>query len=165
MPPTVVSVPPSKPGPALPSNWQATFLAYYREHGGLHRAAEAADVSHETVRRYREREPAFDQAIRDAREYHADLTEERLVASAERSDNPVGFIVRLKALRPEQYIEKHAVMNLTVSAELTAIDGAHLLSQMLTHLRPPTQTLLETGSRPPALAPASDDSAPPDASA
>ena len=141
-PPSRVSMPARKPGPQLPKDWQARFLQAYRTRGGIHRAAEAASVSHEAVRMERHRNPAFDQAVLEAREYYADLVEEAMVASADRSDNPAGFIVRLKALRPQEYIEKHAVMNVTVTTELDAADGAAFLRDMLGALRPSTQALL-----------------------
>ena len=67
----------------------------------------------------------------DAREFYADTLERDLIASAERSDNPVGYIVRLKALRPAEYIEKHAVMSLNVHADLPSADAAQLLRDML----------------------------------
>ena len=137
----VVSVP-AKKGPELPRDWQAKFLEAYRTKGGLWRAAKAVGICHETVRRYRNADPAFDEAVRDAREEFADHLEERMIDSAERSDNPAGFIVRLKALRPQEYIEKHAVMNVTVTTELDAADGAAFLRDMLGALRPSTQALL-----------------------
>jgi hypothetical protein len=158
-PPARASLPAFKPGPQLPKGWQQRFLEAYRTRGGLHRAAEAASVSHETVRVERHRNPAFDAAVRDAREYYADLVEETMLASADRSDNPAGFIVRLKALRPAEYIEKHAVMNLTVTAELDSADGAAMLREMFSAMRPSTQALLglgESGSAVPALTPAPD---------
>jgi hypothetical protein len=141
-PPSRVSLPARKPGPQLPHDWRERFLEAYRTRGGLHRAAEAASVSHEAVRMERHRDPAFDQQVLAAREYYADLVEEAMLASADRSDNPAGFIVRLKALRPHEYIEKHAVMNFTVSTTLEPDDGAQLLREMLTTLRPSTQALL-----------------------
>ncbi len=147
--PRAASVPAKKPrvppGPELPPSWQPRFLAFYRTHGGAHRAAEAAGVSHETVRRYRHADPAFDQACIDAREYFADQTEERMLASAERSDNPAGYIVRLKALRPAEYIERHAISSLSVNvtAELSGPDAAHLLATMLASATAPTTTLFQ----------------------
>src|SRR5678816_3007149 len=120
MPPPPVETVPSRKrrgvtGPAIPADWQGRLLEYYRTHGGLHRAAEAASVSLETVRRHRHANPAFDAAVREAREYYADLVEERMMAIGERRDDVTASIVRLKALRPQEYIEKHAVMNVTVT--------------------------------------------------
>lgn len=141
MPRPVVTVP-AKKGPELPRDWQATFLEAYRTRGGLWRAAKAAGVCHETVRRYRNADPVFDEQVKDAREEYADQLEERMIDSAERSDNPAGFIVRLKALRPQEYIEKHAVMNFTVTTELDSADGARVLQEMFTAMRPSTQALI-----------------------
>jgi hypothetical protein len=149
------SPPPKKPGPQLPKDWQARFLHAYRSRGGLHRAAEAASVHPETVRQERLRNPAFDQQVLAAREYYADLVEETMLASADRSDNPVGFIVRLKALRPTEYIERHAVMSVSLSAELPGHDAAELLRAMLGTLTDSSRTLLSSG--PPALPPPGTD--------
>jgi len=95
------------------------------------------------VERYRHAEPDFDQQVRDAREYFADLTAERMLELGERSDNPVPHIVTLKALRPHEYIEKHAVMNFTVTTELDAADGAQVLRDMFAAMRPATQALVQ----------------------
>jgi len=144
MPPPVATVPAKKrSGQELPTAWRAKFLAHYREHGGLWRSAEAADVSHETVRRHRAADPEFDQQVCDARQVYADRIEERMIDSAERSDNPAGFIVRLKALRPHEYIEKHAVLNLNVTTELDPADGLRLLRAMYADASPETQALIQ----------------------
>jgi len=165
----VGSVAPRKNGPALPSRWQDRFVAAYKKLGGIHLAAEAASISPETVRRYRASDPDFDQACTDAREFYADTLEVNMIASAERSDNPVPWIVRLKALRPHLYVEKHAVMNFSVSTELESADGLEALQMMFATMRPNTQALIqpreassaevrmlgsagETGSAPHALA-------------
>jgi hypothetical protein len=139
---------PKNGGPALPADWQARFLAAYKQLGGVHLAAEAASIHPETVRRYRHADPAFDAACLDAREFYADTLERDLIASAERSDNPVGYIVRLKALRPAEYIEKHAVMSLNVHADLPSADAAQLLRDMLGTLTESSRHLLSTGPPP-----------------
>jgi len=132
-----------KTGPALPRAWQARFVSAYKKLGGVHLAAEAASVSHDTVLRYRQADPAFDQACADAREFYADTLEVNMIASAERSDNPVPWIVRLKALRPHLYVEKHAVMNFSVSTELASADGLEALQAMFATMRPSTQALIQ----------------------
>ena len=73
----------------------------------------------------------------------------------ERSNSAIPSIVRLKALRPQEYIEKHAVMNVSVSAELPSHDAAQLLREMLANLTESTRALLANGPTvidvPPAL--------------
>ena len=157
--PDLATPAPPKVRYALPKAWRERFLHAYRTRGGVHRAAETAGVHPETVRLERHRDPAFDQQVLEAREYYADLVEETMLASADRSDNPVGFIVRLKALRPDQYIERHAVMSVNLSAELPGPDAAALLRAMLSALTDSSRALLSTG--PPAL-PAADPTLGPD---
>lgn len=116
---------------------------------GLYRAAEAAGVHGRTISRERERDPAFNDAVLDALQYHADVLEEAMETQAEKTGNPVGYIVRLKALRPAQYIEKHAVMNLNVTANVEGADAMALLSQLVRELSPAihhglTETTTET---------------------
>ena len=129
------------------------FLDAYRSRGGLHRAAEASPAS---IRRPCAKNvsaiPSSTSRCSRPREYYADLVEETMLASADRSDNPVGFIVRLKALRPDQYIERHAVMSVSLSAELPGHDAAELLRAMLGTLTDSSRTLLSAGP-PPALPP------------
>ena len=145
--------PPTKrrrPGPQLPTDWQTRFLRYYREHGGLWRAAEAAGVSYDTAQSWRQSDPAFGQAVQDAKQSYADSLEQRMIAQAEASGNPVGYIVRLKALRPNEYIEKHAVVNFNLQAEIPGVDVVSVLHTMLGHLTEPTRALL---AAPPTHAP------------
>jgi len=153
MPPPVVTPHPLKRGPAMPEDWRARFLEAYRTIGGIWRSAEAAGIHPETVRRARHADPEFNQAVVDAREFYADRLEERMLESAERSDNPAGFIVRLKALRPHEYIEKHAVMNFTVTTELGAEEGLAVLREMLGDINEHTRAQIAAGAVPglPAL--------------
>jgi hypothetical protein len=149
-----------KHGPALSEGWQARFLEHYRTVGGIWRSAELAGIHPETVRRYRHEDPVFDQAVRDAREAYADRLEEMMIASADRSDNPAGFIVRLKALRPSEYIEKHAIMSISLTGTLGEIDGAAVLRAIVGDPGAPTQQLLST---PPAQLPAATETSAEDA--
>lgn len=116
-----------RPGPPLPDGWRALFLAYLEQNGTYYKAAHAAGVSDDTVLRERRRDPEFDRRVDEARQLHADQLEEGMIKQAETHGNPVGYIVRLKAIRPAQYIEKHAVMNLNLNAELPPADIAAVL--------------------------------------
>jgi hypothetical protein len=108
------------------------------------------------VRIERDRNPEFDAACHDARQYFADTVEENMLASADKHGNPVGYIVRLKALRPNEYIEKHAVVNMNLSGQLNPDDAARLLGAMLQHssddvtraMLTPPPTLPETTETP-----------------
>ena len=135
-----------KKGAALPTAWQDRFVAAYRKLGGVHLAAEAASISPEPVRRYRLPDPDFNTAVLDAREYYADTLEVNMIASAERSDNPVPWIVRLKALRPHEYIEKNVTVSMSMTAEVPGVDVVQVLQSMLGHLTEPTRQLLAQGA-------------------
>jgi len=133
----------ARPGPPIPADWKARYLEHVRTHGHYALAARRAGVSPKTAERERAADPDFDAECRDAREEAADGIEIDMLDSARRSDNPAGFIVRLKALRPHEYIEKHAVMNFTVSTELASADGLEALQAMFETMRPSTQALIQ----------------------
>jgi len=121
-----------KKGLPLPKNWKARYLELLRTHGGFYHCARQLGLDPKTAWRERERDPEFNEACREAREEYADSIEHRMVESAEQSGNPAGFIVRLKALRPQEYIEKHAVLTLSADLnELPAQDAMAVLRGML----------------------------------
>ena len=120
-----------KPGPPLPAGWTEAYLLKVREHGGLNLAAEQAGVNLRTVQRLRNADDGFDQRVCDALELYADTLEHEMVQQAKDRGNPVGYIVRLKALRPDKYIERHAIMNLNVSVDATPADALGLLARMV----------------------------------
>jgi len=126
------------------------LLAYLERHGTFHRAAKVAGVSEDTVLRERHRDPEFDRACEHARQVHADGCEEALEGMARESKNPVGLIVRLKAIRPAQYIERSAT--LAVRADLTSGPSSEeaeaLLRQMLQDCTDATRRLLTVGGAP-----------------
>jgi len=133
----------ARPGPPIPADWRERYLEHVRTHGHYALAARKAGVSPKTAERERHADPDFDAECREAREEAADGIEIDMLDSARRSDNPAGFIVRLKALRPHEYIEKHAVMNFTVTTELESADGLQALQAMFETMRPSTQALLQ----------------------
>lgn len=139
---------PRQYGPALPDDWRRVFLTRLEQHGTYHIAARAAGVSVKTIERYRAADPDFNAACLEARQYAAELYEEALIASADRSDNPVGYIVRLKQLKPAEYIERHAVLNLNVTTELSEDHAMPLLAAMLQSLSPHAAALLQEAAQP-----------------
>jgi hypothetical protein len=134
------------PGPPIPAAWRTRYLEHVRQHGHYALAAQAAGISQETARRERVANPAFDADCRDAREEAADRVEIKMLESAERSDNPAGFIVRLKALRPHEYIEKNVTVSMNMTAEVPGVDVVQVLQSMLGHLTEPTRQLLAQGA-------------------
>lgn len=139
------------PGPPLPADWRERYLEGIRKTGNYYKPAWAIGISPKTAQRERANDPAFDDACREAREIAADDLEDRMVAGAEASGNPAGFIVRLKALRPAEYIEKHAITTLNATIDLNTLpvaDATALLKQMLGATTPTTQKALTQGDTP-----------------
>jgi len=128
-------------------------VAKVREHGGLCLAAEQAGVDVRTVQRLRASDPAFDERVTTARELYADTLEHEMVDQARQRGNPVGYIVRLKALRPEDYIERHKIMSLNVNVDATPDDAPGLLRAMLGDVTPATLQSLSAPSGAPRSLP------------
>jgi hypothetical protein len=144
--PTAASVPDRKPGPPLPLGWKDRYVELIGQRGNFYETAELCGVHYKTALRERDRDPDFDAACMEARQLFADKLEHRMLDSAERSDNPAGFIVRLKALRPQEYIEKHAILNLSADLnELPPGDAVQLLRGMLSQTTPSTTKMLGDG--------------------
>jgi len=144
-------------GPSLPLDWQERFIKALEETGGYFRAARKVGVGATTVQKYRDMYPEFDKRCREAREYHADVLEEKMEEQAEEYGNPVGYIVRLKALRPNDYIEKHAIARLNFNIEGTVDEGVAMefLKRMLASSTDATRAVLDGQPLPLAL-PAND---------
>src|SRR5262249_2770675 len=142
-----------RPGPRTPDGWRGVFLAYLEQNGTLYRAARAAGVSDDTVRRERARDPDFDRAADEALQLHADPLEEELGPQP----GVVGKIVRLKAIRPDRYIERQAVVNINApSNEIAEVEARRLLQRMIASCTEATRRVLMEGgedlpdvSRPP----------------
>ena len=136
----------------MDENWQERFLRSYAVTGAKWRAAKVAGVSKRTVDAYEAVDPVFAERMADALELYADRLETKMVKQAEERGNPVGFIVRLKALRPDKYIERHAVMNLSVNVnDATPQDATDLLRTMLGDATPATRQRLSAPPGAPAL--------------
>lgn len=122
----------------MPSNgWQPRFLAELEEVGGRWIAARAAGVTRTQVLDELARNPSFGQQVEDALELYADRLEQVLVHP--QTKNVVGPIVRLKALRPHLYLEKHITLGLTMHQDKVSHgEAATLLRAMLGDLRPET---------------------------
>ena len=128
-----------RPGPKTPHHWPERYLALVRERGNLDRTARAVGVDPKTARAYRAAHPEYEAEIADALEEAADRLEDDLITQAEASGNPVGYIVRLKALRPAKYIERQATLNLSADLNLLPPEEAKaLLGRMLGALTPAT---------------------------
>lgn len=145
-------------GPQLPMGWEERFFKALEATGGYHRAARAAGIGISTIQRYRDMYPDFDLKCRQAREYHADVLEEKMEEQAEEYGNPVGYIVRLKALRPADYIEKHAIarMNFTFDAGVDDQTALEFLRRMMGSATDATKAVLAGEPLPQALPDATD---------
>src|SRR5262245_24704188 len=113
--PAAVLAAPRKGGKPVPRDWRRRYLRWVRKHGQYAAAARYAGVSVRYAERKRVSDPRFNEACVTAREMAADRMERRMLDLGERSDNPVPYIVRLKALRPAEYIERHATVSLAMT--------------------------------------------------
>lgn len=140
-------------GLKTPDGWKDAYLGYIRQHGGIYKAARQAGIEPSTAWREAERDPAFAEQIKIARQECADGYQDEMVEHARRTGNPVAFIVRLKQLRPDEYIERHAVATLNVNVDAgDDVQGARrLLQTMLGDTDPSTLQRLGIGDQPQAL--------------
>jgi hypothetical protein len=131
-----------------PQEWYGDFLAHLAEHGSVAMAAMYARVGRATVYRFIDSDPVFGAELEAARQYFKDRMEWELVQSGRVTGNPVAWIVRNKAEQPAKYIERHAIVNLTVSADVSGDDAAQLLRDLMGSMSASTKHLLEHGALP-----------------
>lgn len=131
-----------KRGPQTPRNWRKAYLKALRKEGVTYLAAELAGVSPRTVQREREINPEFNELCEIARETKIDAMEAKLEALADKTGNPLGLFGRLKAMRPETWVERN--QQLIVNVDLAPPpDQAHaVLSSLLGRITPATQILI-----------------------
>ena len=124
----------------LPAGWQAAFLTALESHGGKYRAAREVGVRWRDVLRAKTASPAFADQIDEAMGLFADSVEDMLIDPTNK--NVVGTIVRMKALRPDQYIERRAEVvinhNTMQLGGVSEADATALLKRMLLEAQPET---------------------------
>ena len=118
--------------------WEVPYFEHLAQHGKMYLAAEHARVHPTTVWRRQQADSEFAEAINICREGFADRLEVKLEESGPRKENPVGFIVALKAVRPEKYLERSLSMNLNADVELEPAAGLELVQYLLAHATPAT---------------------------
>jgi hypothetical protein len=140
-----------RPGPPVPGQWRDAFIEELRDHAGMYRAARRVGINPRTVYDVMERDPAFADAVKIAREECADGYQAEMIDQARDTGNPTGYIVRLKALRPSEYIEKHAVLNVTADVQLGSEDAMSLIRSLIDTARPHTLSSLKPHHEPEPL--------------
>lgn len=132
MPPARIARALRKSGPITPADWKTRYIELIREYGNFYQTARMAGVDPSTALRNRNADPEFDRLCLEARQDFADQLETQMVADSHESGNPAGQIVRLKALRPAEYLEKHLALTLSADLnELPAPDATSILKAML----------------------------------
>lgn len=131
--------------PHLPPDWRQQYLTALEETGGKYLAARRTGISRSVVLHELSRSPHFVAQVDDAIELYADHIEQLLTDPA--TKNVVGLIVRLKALRPDRYIERQVNVGLTVTAGATVTmeHAKALLAGMLAVAQPETVRALTEG--------------------
>src|SRR3989304_2474913 len=129
---------------------QTAFPPGTRANGAkLALAGQAVGVDAHTVRAERQRDETFSLACAQISEEWADTLETKMETQAGTAGNPVGYIVRLKALRPALYLERHLAMSIQATAEIPAADARQLLAHALgAVLETTTQRVLPVASEP-----------------
>jgi hypothetical protein len=122
--------------------WWDPYLMHLARNGGLEIAAHHARVYRQTVWDYRQKVPAFDAAVLAAQAFYADSLEWRLVDQALRSWSPLGLFGRLKAERPDRWIDRHLIASLEVKADVPADQITEFLGSLVQHTTPATRALL-----------------------
>ena len=125
--------------------WEPRYLEHYREWGAKARAARAAGVSATTVQDRMRTNAAFRRDVAEAREEFLDHLEEDLVKLGRVHHNVIGILARLKADRPERYVEKHLM---GVMVHELPDDTSQLLETMLAHAMPSTRRRLQAALSP-----------------
>ena len=113
-------------------DWREPYLdALVKCDAKQYLAAHAVGLAPGTIREEQMRSEEFALRVRDICEAHADRLEQDMEDQARSTGNPVGFIVRLKALRPAQYLERHLAMTISATTEIESKDGAALLAHAM----------------------------------
>ena len=106
---------------------------YHQRRAKFYKASAACGLGPDTVKRWMAKDPEFTSAVRFIQQLWADDVEDGLVDEP----GPVGKIVILKAIRPAEYIERQAVLNLTLEAgEIPAEAWRTLLATVAGALSP-----------------------------
>jgi hypothetical protein len=130
--------------PAVDEPWYDAFLTDLAINGGITLAAAAAGVHRSRAHRHTLQNSAFAEEVEHAKAYYRDLIEWESVSLARRKNNPLPFFARLKKELPLNYIDRHAVLGVSVSAEavVTPAEAQRLLREMLSDARPDVLAML-----------------------
>jgi hypothetical protein len=150
---------------AVPAQtWYVPFLEHFAREGGPHLAAQAASIKHAWVERARDTDVVFAAEYEAALEFYRDMLEWMSVQLAVVRGNPLPFFARLKAERPDRYVEKQitAMFSVNVDTQLEGHDAASFLAGLLSAATPATRAELARGDIIDALpsATAPDDAQP-----
>lgn len=126
-------------------DWYEVALKHLALNGNRLAAAMEARIGRSTLYRCLDDDPAFRSEWEHAREYFVARLETSLLHNARVTGNPVGLIVANKAEQPGKYIEKHAIVSLTLSGDLNPDEASSLLRDLISNVTPATRELLEHG--------------------
>jgi hypothetical protein len=101
-----------------------------------------ARTGRSVVYRAFEDDAAFAEEAAGALEFYRARVRHGLVHNSRSTGNPVGYIVENKAAEPSRYIERQAILNLSVSTTISDQDALPLLRAMLADLTPTSQAAL-----------------------
>ena len=126
----------------------ARYLELVGEHGTKRLCALRVGLWWPAVCERMEHSPQARREVDDAMELCADRLEEMLSSPDMAKSQVVGLIVRLKAVRPNQYIERAVSMNvsLTAQTQVSPEEARALLASLVKDAQPHTvRALMEAG--------------------
>lgn len=124
--------------------WYSDYLAHLAVNGGKALAAAHVGISETTVDRATATDPTFRGELEAAQRFYRDLLEWESVNLARTRRNPLPFFARLKAELPHRYLDRSAVLSLTVQPDAPPTEEARaLLRAMLGAARPETLRMLQ----------------------
>ena len=123
---------PKPRNPHKPKPWRTKFLEAYEASGRKYESAKLAKVSIKRLEHEIDRDPRFARLVETARQRYADSIEAKLEAmAAGQRGNVVAAIVLAKRHRPQEFIERHVMVQANVTALASPSDAQELLRRML----------------------------------
>jgi hypothetical protein len=130
----------------VPEIWETVYLEVLSKRGNMSTAAKMAGTTNRIVKARRDESPEFNAQWMEAMDAYLDSVEEDLGALK----NPIAKIARLRADRPDRYLEKHqlAVAGTILNAHFAPPPDEinSLLQAMVKSMAPESRAQIVEGS-------------------
>ena len=129
--------------------WETLWLTEYRRWGRRHIACDRAGISHDTVTRREHESLTFAQQVHDAHQGFLDDMEGELVRMTREKSNVIACLARLKADRPDRYVERLQLSGtITSGPAMSAEEARAFLRLMVQEATPTTRAMLAAPTEP-----------------